>query len=87
MYEFETNGTCSTRICFDIENGKLHSVKFDNGCNGNLKALGILVEGMDASEIYKKLKGVKCDNKETSCGDQLARAIEKYCPTSLYSPS
>jgi len=87
MYEFETNGTCSTRICFDIENGKLHSVKFDNGCNGNLKALGILVEGMDAADIYKKLKGVKCDHKETSCGDQLARAIEKYCPVSLYSPS
>jgi len=87
MYEFETNGTCSTRICFDIENGKLHSVKFDNGCNGNLKALGILVEGMDAADIYKKLKGLRCENKETSCADQLARAIEQNCPTSLYNPS
>ena len=83
MYEFETNGTCATRICFDIEDGKLHSVKFENGCNGNLKAIGVLVEGQNAAEILKKLKGVRCENKGTSCADQLAKAIERYCPSSL----
>jgi len=86
-YEFITSGTCSTKICFDIEDGKLHSVKFDDGCNGNLKALGLLVEGMDAADIYKKLKGLRCDNKKTSCADQLTKAIEQYCPSSLYSPA
>jgi len=83
MYEFLTKGTCSTRICFDIEDGKLHSVKFDNGCNGNLKALGVLVEGMKPADILKKLKGLRCENRETSCADQLARAIEQNCPASL----
>jgi len=86
-YEFITKGTCSTKISFDIEDGKLHSVKFDDGCDGNLKALGVLVEGMDAAEIYKKLNGLRCDDKETSCADQLAKAIEQYCPSSLYSPA
>jgi len=76
MYEYYTKGTCSKKICFDIENGKLHSVRFEDGCNGNLKALGILAEGMDAREIAQKLKGLCCGNRGTSCGDQLARAIE-----------
>jgi len=78
MYEYTTNGTCSTKIRFNIEDGKLHSVKFDNGCDGNLKSIGILLEGMDAAEAVKKLKGVCCGRKKTSCGDQLAIAVEKY---------
>jgi uncharacterized protein (TIGR03905 family) len=77
MYEYYTKGTCSKKICFDIENGKLHSVNFEDGCNGNLKALGILAEGMDAREIAKKLKGLCCGKRGTSCGDQLAKAIEE----------
>ncbi|MDR1839061.1 MAG: TIGR03905 family TSCPD domain-containing protein [Treponema sp.] len=80
MYEYKTNGTCSTKINFCIEDGKLHSVKFEDGCDGNLKALGALVEGMDASEAVKRLKGLLCGDRGTSCGDQLAKAIEKYCP-------
>jgi len=78
MYEYATNGTCSTKIRFNIEDGKLHSVKFENGCDGNLKSIGILLEGMDAAEAVKKLKGVRCGRKNTSCGDQLAKAVEKY---------
>ena len=76
-YEYKTRGTCSTKINFNIEDGKLYSVKFDGGCNGNLKAIGALVEGMDASEAVKRLKGIQCDNRGTSCADQLARAIEQ----------
>jgi len=87
MCEYKTKGTCSTRINFTVKDGKLHSVKFEDGCDGNLKALGVLVEGMDAAEVYKKLKGLRCEDKETSCADQLARAIEQYCPSSLNSPS
>jgi len=78
MYEYKTKGTCSTKINFCIEDGKLNSVKFEDGCNGNLKALSALLEGMDTSEAVKKLKGIQCDNKGTSCADQLARAIEKF---------
>jgi uncharacterized protein (TIGR03905 family) len=76
MYEYKTKGTCSTKIRFEIENGKLHSVNFEDGCNGNLKALSLLVEGMNAREVVQKLKGLCCENRGTSCGDQLARAIE-----------
>ncbi|MDR2942761.1 MAG: TIGR03905 family TSCPD domain-containing protein [Treponema sp.] len=78
MYEYITNGTCSTKVRFKIEDGKLYSVSFENGCDGNLKAIGKLLEGMDAAEAVKRLKGVRCGNKKTSCGDQLAAAVEKY---------
>ena len=73
--EYKTNGTCSSKINFELKDGKVHSVSFENGCNGNLKALGILVEGMDAAELVRKLKGLRCGNKKTSCADQLAAAV------------
>ncbi|MCL2412438.1 MAG: TIGR03905 family TSCPD domain-containing protein [Treponema sp.] len=78
MYEFKTDGTCSSKIQFEIKDGKVYSVSFEKGCTGNLKALGILIEGMDAAEVVQKLKGLKCGAKNTSCGDQLAVAIEQY---------
>ena len=73
--EFVTRGTCSTRIRFSIENDTVRSVEFDNGCSGNLKALAVLVEGMGTEELIRKLKGIECGGKGTSCADQLARAI------------
>jgi uncharacterized protein (TIGR03905 family) len=76
MYEYKTRGTCSTLIRFDIREQKIHDVSFENGCDGNLKAISALVEGMDAVELIKRLKGVQCRAKGTSCGDQLARAVE-----------
>jgi uncharacterized protein (TIGR03905 family) len=78
MYEYYTDGTCSTKINFDIKDGKLSGVIYENGCNGNLKAIGALVEGMDAAEAVKRLKGLRCGNKGTSCADQLAKAVEKH---------
>jgi len=72
---YKTTGTCSTEINFQLRDGKVHSVSFENGCDGNLKALGILTEGMDANELVKKLKGLRCGGKKTSCGDQLATAV------------
>ena len=77
MYTYKTNGTCSRAIHFDIVNGKLHHVTFDGGCPGNLKALGILVEGMPAREAVAKLAGITCDTKPTSCADQLACASQE----------
>jgi uncharacterized protein (TIGR03905 family) len=83
-YEFLTKGTCATKISFNVDDGKLHSVKFENGCDGNLKAVGALVEGMDAAEVVKRLKGVCCGKRGTSCADQLAKAIEQNCPPALF---
>ena len=77
QYSYQTKGTCSTKIDFAIEDGKLHDVRFTNGCNGNLKAIGKLVEGADAKEIMELLRGNLCGNKGTSCADQLSRAIEQ----------
>jgi uncharacterized protein (TIGR03905 family) len=78
MYEYRSSGTCSTRIHFDIRDNRVYDVSFENGCNGNLKALAVLAEGMEAAELIKKLKGIQCKTRGTSCGDQFARALEKY---------
>ena len=66
------------KIDFDIEDGKLHNVKFIGGCNGNLKAIGKLVEGKDAKEVADILRGNDCNMKGTSCADQFAKAIDEY---------
>jgi uncharacterized protein (TIGR03905 family) len=66
------------KIDFDIDEGKLHNVRFTGGCNGNLKAIGLLVEGKDAGEVADILRGNDCNMKGTSCADQLARAIDQY---------
>ena len=75
MYEFKTSGTCSQRILFDIEDGKVRNVKFIGGCNGNLKGIAALVEGMDVDTVIERVQGVTCGMKKTSCPDQLAQAL------------
>ena len=74
---FNPRGVCAMKIDFDIEDGKLYNVKFIGGCNGNLKAIGKLVEGKDAKEVAEILRGNDCNMKGTSCADQLARAIDE----------
>ncbi len=73
---FTPKGVCAMQIDFDIEDGKLHNLKFIGGCNGNLKAIGKLVEGRDAKEVADILRGNICGIKGTSCADQLAKAID-----------
>lgn len=75
-YNYTTKGVCSRQISFDIEDGKIKNVSFVGGCNGNLKGISALVEGSDAEDIIKRLRGTKCGMKNTSCPDQLAAAIE-----------
>ena len=70
-----TKGTCSRAISFEITDGKVHDVEFLGGCNGNLQGIGRLVEGMDAEECIRKLDGISCGGKPTSCPDQLANAL------------
>lgn len=74
-HTYATRGTCARTIDFDIEDGKLHNIEFYGGCNGNLKAIGILLEGVDAQEAAQKLAGNTCGPRPTSCADQLSRAI------------
>lgn len=75
---YTPKGVCSVKIDLDIdEEGKLHNVGFVGGCNGNLKAIGLLVEGKDAKEIADILRGNDCKMRGTSCADQLAKAIDE----------
>lgn len=75
MYEYKTSGTCSQRILFDIEEGKVKNVQFIGGCPGNLKGIAALVEGMDVDTVIERVQGVTCGMKKTSCPDQLAQAL------------
>ena len=77
QYEYKTKGTCSQRIIFEIEDHKLKNVQFLGGCNGNLKGIGSLVEGMDVDEVISRLEGIQCGMKATSCPDQLANALKE----------
>ena len=74
-YEYKTKGTCSQKIMFDIEDGKVKNVEFVSGCNGNLQGIGRLVEGMDVNEVINRISGIRCGFKPTSCPDQLATAL------------
>ena len=74
-FDYKTKGTCSQFISLDINDGIVTNVQFLGGCDGNLKAIPMLVDGMKAEDIEKKLRGIQCGFKTTSCGDQLAQAV------------
>ena len=76
-YRYKTKNVCSSEINFDLEDNKLHNVVFTGGCNGNLKAIGKLIEGKPAEEVIDILKGNDCAGRGTSCADQLAIALEQ----------
>ena len=74
-YTMKVNNVCSSKVDFDLVDGKVYNVAFTGGCNGNLKAIAKLCEGMNAEDIAAKLLGNTCGGKPTSCADQLARAV------------
>ena len=74
--KYRTKGTCSQSISFDIRDNKVYNVSFVGGCNGNLKGIGSLVEGMDVNDVIARLEGTTCGWKNTSCPDQLAQALK-----------
>ena len=76
-YTYKTKGTCSTAITLDIEGDTVRNVKFTGGCNGNLKAIAKLVEGMTVDQIEQTLAGNTCGPRPTSCADQLAKAVRE----------
>lgn len=77
QFQYKTKGTCSQAIQFDIEGNVVSNISFYGGCNGNLKAIAKLVDGMTVDEIEKKLKGNTCGFRSTSCADQLAIAVRE----------
>ncbi len=77
QYTYQTKGTCSREIIFEIEDGKILNVEFIGGCNGNLKGISSLVKGMDIDEVITRLEGTTCGMKSTSCPDQLATALKE----------
>lgn len=76
-YEYKTKGTCSSRITFELDGDIVRNVKFTGGCNGNLKGISSIVDGMKVEDIEKKLGGITCGFKNTSCPDQLAKAVSE----------
>lgn len=77
-YNYKTEGVCSKNISFEIDDeGKIHNVSFVGGCPGNLKAVGRLVEGMDAKKVMEILEGNTCGGRPTSCADQFSKAIKE----------
>lgn len=77
QYEYKTKGTCSQHIFFEIEDGILKNVQFLGGCNGNLKGICSLVEGMAVTDVIARTEGICCGAKSTSCPDQLATALKQ----------
>lgn len=77
MYKYTPKGICPRLIEFELENNLVKNLKFTGGCNGNLKALGKLVEGMHKDEAIAKLSGITCGHRPTSCADQLSKALQE----------
>ena len=75
-YTLYPKGVCSTQIDLDVTDGKIHNLSYTGGCNGNLKALGAMCEGASAEEVIRRLSGITCGYKATSCSDQLARLVQ-----------
>ena len=76
--KYNTKGTCAVHIEFDVEDGVVKNVAFLGGCDGNHKGIAALVEGQKPEEVAKKLKGITCGRRTTSCPDQLALALEDF---------
>ena len=74
-HDYRTQMTCSQMISFDLDGDVVSNISFLGGCNGNLKAIPILVDGWTVDQIESKLKGITCGRRPTSCGDQLAKAV------------
>lgn len=78
LFTYQPKGVCSQYMEIDVEDGKLRSFRVLGGCDGNLQGIARLVEGMEVEEVIRRLEGISCGGKPTSCPDQLARALKQY---------
>lgn len=76
-YEYTPQGVCSRKMLIEIEDGILTDLKVIGGCNGNLQGISALVKGMKIDEVIRRLDGINCNMKGTSCPDQLAQALKE----------
>ncbi|MDO5403061.1 MAG: TIGR03905 family TSCPD domain-containing protein [Eubacteriales bacterium] len=76
--KFMTSGVCSRSIEFDVVDDKVTNVRFEGGCSGNSQGVAVLVEGMNIDEAIRRMSGIRCGFKSTSCPDQLAKALQLY---------
>lgn len=75
---YKTSGTCARAINFEVENNTVKNVEFVGGCSGNTQGVARLIEGMDIDEAIRRIEGIRCGMKPTSCPDQLAKALKQY---------
>ena len=75
---YKTSGVCSSAIDFDVIDNKVTNVKFIGGCSGNTQGVSALIEGMDIDEAIKRIEGIRCGFRPTSCPDQLSKALRQY---------
>ena len=76
-YSYKTNGVCARAIRFEVEDGVVKNIRFEGGCNGNTQGVSILADGMKVEEVIKRLEGIRCGFKNTSCPAQLAEALKQ----------
>ena len=76
VVKYRPRGVCCTRISYEIRDNRLFNVRFTGGCHGNGQGMARLLEGMSTAEARKRLRGIACESKSTSCPDQLARSLE-----------
>ena len=79
MERYKMSGTCAREVKYTVDDeNKIRNVEFINGCDGNLKGLAILLDGMEVEEAIKRLEGITCGSSKTSCPDQLAKALVEF---------
>lgn len=78
MFVYKTKGVCTSEIHLEIDNETIQKVDFVRGCPGNLIGISALVTGMKVDDAIEKLRGITCGTKDTSCPDQLSKALEEY---------
>ena len=76
-YTYRPKGVCAQRMTIELEDGVIRDVQILGGCNGNLQGIAALVRGMKAEEAIERMRGIRCGFKNTSCPDQLAKALEE----------
>lgn len=86
-YQYRVQNVCSKAVDFDLEDGKIYNLSFWGGCDGNLRAIGKLVDGMPAEEVIAKLAGNTCNGRPTSCADQLTRVLAKALESEAAAPA
>jgi uncharacterized protein (TIGR03905 family) len=76
-FTYTPHGTCSSKIHISVDDSRIANVAFTGGCTGNGLGLGALLKGMSVADAVRRLKGIDCDGRGTSCPDQLAKALEE----------